>query len=118
MAKRKGTNNYLQNITQKTTDRATRTYNKSGVNTCAPEGWTVLALNAALIDEVLFTTNKTDRTINDDSQQDVAWKKLLQSTIWQTGTNWSLSLFYININDLEYNFLLSEKIIWVSIDLK
>jgi hypothetical protein len=38
MAKRKETNNYLKNITQKTKDRATRTHKKSGVNTCTPEG--------------------------------------------------------------------------------
>jgi len=46
MAKRqkdKRTNNYLQNITQKTKDRATRTPKKPSVNSDAPEGQAVPA---------------------------------------------------------------------------
>ena len=38
MAKRKSTNNDLQNIAQKTKDRITRTPLKPGVNSGAPEG--------------------------------------------------------------------------------
>ena len=41
MAKKrhKRTNNNLQNITQKTKDRSTRTTLKTGVTSCAPEGY-------------------------------------------------------------------------------
>ena len=38
MAKRKSTNSDLQNITQETKDRVTRTPLKPGVNSGAPEG--------------------------------------------------------------------------------
>ena len=38
----KGTNNDLQNNTQKTTEWATRTPVKLGVNECAPERYSVL----------------------------------------------------------------------------
>ena len=41
MAKRKRTNNDLQNISHKTKDRVTRNPLKHGVNSGAPEGWTV-----------------------------------------------------------------------------
>jgi len=44
MAKRKRTNNDLQNSTQKTKDRATRTPLKLGVNSCAPDGLAVLLI--------------------------------------------------------------------------
>ena len=40
MAKRKRTNNDLQNTTWKTKDRATRTSLKTGLDTGAPEGKT------------------------------------------------------------------------------
>ena len=43
MAKRKRINNDLQNSTQKTKVRATRTPLKLGVNSCAPEGLVVLS---------------------------------------------------------------------------
>ena len=36
--RRKGKNNYIQNITQKTKDRVTWTHLKQGMNSCAPEG--------------------------------------------------------------------------------
>jgi len=36
--KEKRTNNDLQNTTQKTKDRATRTTLKQGMNSCAPQG--------------------------------------------------------------------------------
>ena len=45
--KRKRTNKDLQNITQKTKDRATRTPLTTGVNWCAPEGWGVAAPRVA-----------------------------------------------------------------------
>jgi len=38
MVKSKGTNNDPQSITQKTTDQATRTKLKTGVNSSSPEG--------------------------------------------------------------------------------
>ena len=38
MAKRKMTNNAMQNITQKTKNQATRTPLKTGIYSCAPEG--------------------------------------------------------------------------------
>ena len=41
MTKRKRTNNGLQNTMQKSKDRAKRTPLKSGVNSCALEGWGV-----------------------------------------------------------------------------
>jgi hypothetical protein len=41
--KDKKTNNYLQNTTQKTIDRSTRTTQKPGVNPGAPQGKVVLA---------------------------------------------------------------------------
>jgi hypothetical protein len=42
----KRTNNVLQNVTQKTKDRATRTSLKTtGMNSGAPEGWKVYLLN-------------------------------------------------------------------------
>jgi len=46
MVKRKWTDNDLQNTTQKTDDRATRTPLKTGVNLGAPEG---LAVPAPLV---------------------------------------------------------------------
>ena len=50
MAKRKRINNDLQNSTQKTKDRATRTPLKQGVNSCAPEGLAVLShITAAVL---------------------------------------------------------------------
>ena len=41
MAKRKRTNNDLQNITHKTKDRVTRTPLKPGVNSGVPEEWVI-----------------------------------------------------------------------------
>jgi hypothetical protein len=40
--KEKSTKNDLQNATQKTKEQATQTLLKTGVNSGAPEGWTVL----------------------------------------------------------------------------
>jgi len=49
--------------THKTTDRVTRTPLKSGVNSCAPEGWAVLAPVVLIYewgkDREVFTTNGT-----------------------------------------------------------
>jgi len=50
MAKRKRTNNNLQNTTMKTKDRATRTPLKPGSELrCAPEGKTIPAPVVALV---------------------------------------------------------------------
>jgi hypothetical protein len=50
--KDKRTNNDLQNATQKTKERATRTTLKTGVNSGTPEGWAVPA------PQMLYTNNK------------------------------------------------------------
>ena len=59
IAKRKRTNNDLQNITQKTKDRATRTPLKTGegVNSGAPECLAVPAPRVALTPRVTLVTN-------------------------------------------------------------
>jgi len=51
MVKRKRTNNYLQNTTQKTKDRATRTPLNPGKNSGAPEG---IAVSAPLVAHVVL----------------------------------------------------------------
>jgi hypothetical protein len=54
--KYKRTNNDLQNITQKTTDSATRTQLKTGVNSGAPEGWTGHAPHVTPVVSLLLQT--------------------------------------------------------------
>jgi hypothetical protein len=54
---KKGTNNDLQNIAQKTKDRATQTPQKSGVNSCALKG---LAVPAPHVTPVVFLLNDTN----------------------------------------------------------
>ena len=49
-------NNDLQNITQKTNDRTTRTPLKTGVNSCAPEGLAVHSPNMAPVVLLLKVT--------------------------------------------------------------
>ena len=57
MQKDKGTKNDLQNITEKTKDRATRALLTSGVNSGAPEGSTVPALYVTPVMLLLNDTN-------------------------------------------------------------
>ena len=57
MAKRQGTNNAIQNTTQKTNDRATRTPLNTKVNSGATE--TVPSLLVAFLVLLLYDTNTT-----------------------------------------------------------
>ena len=50
------TNNDIQNTTQKTKDRASWTPLKGGVNSCAPEEWTVAALHVAPNSNIFVVT--------------------------------------------------------------
>jgi hypothetical protein len=57
MTKRNRTNNDLQNIIQKTKDRATGTSLKTGMNSCAPGG---LAVSTPHVTPVVLLLNDTN----------------------------------------------------------